>query len=64
MMVSNSTKARVEGRAGASGSARRSAGQERAVKLAVTRREAFMQYKLHLSRMFELRRVSKTGGKP
>ena len=40
MMASNSTKARVEGRPGASGSARRSAGQERAVGLAVTRREA------------------------
>ena len=40
MMVSNSTKARVEGTPGASGSARRSAGQERAVGLAVTRREA------------------------
>ena len=40
MMVSNSTKARVEGTPRASGSARRSAGQERAVELAVTRREA------------------------
>ena len=40
MMFSNSTKARAEGTPGASGSARQSAGQERAVELAVTRREA------------------------
>ena len=39
VMLSNSTKARLRGAARAFGSARRSAGQERADKLAVARRE-------------------------
>jgi hypothetical protein len=64
MMVSNSTKARVEGtprglwlRPSVGWSGARSWVSRHPTR-------SFMQYKLHLSRMFELRQMSKTGTKP
>ena len=56
MMVSNSTKARVEG--GSPGLWLRSSVGWSGARSWVSRHptRSFMQYKLHLSRMFELRR--------